>query len=148
VKQIIPDESVERLLTSVLQSSESALAEAASTAIELTGRHKAGGDFPIEVMLSPLRGAEGALVTMAIRDVTTRKQAETRLLETVEDLNRSNQELGQFAYLVSHDLQEPLRTLEQSTFLQAHACDEAQGYYFSRPVPAEQFEHLLRTGIQ
>jgi diguanylate cyclase (GGDEF)-like protein/PAS domain S-box-containing protein len=43
---------------------------------------------------------------------------------------------------------EGVETLEQSTFLQEHACDEAQGYYFSRPVAAEQFAQLLRTGIQ
>lgn len=43
---------------------------------------------------------------------------------------------------------EGVETLEQSIFLQAHACDEAQGYYFGRPVPAEQFAQLLRTGIQ
>jgi len=43
---------------------------------------------------------------------------------------------------------EGVETLEQSTFLQAHACDEAQGYYFGRPVPAEQFASLLRSGIR
>ena len=32
---------------------------------------------------------------------------------------------------------------EELAFLQAHQCDEAQGYYFSRPVPAEQFAKLL-----
>jgi diguanylate cyclase (GGDEF)-like protein/PAS domain S-box-containing protein len=43
---------------------------------------------------------------------------------------------------------EGVETLEQSTFLQAHACDEAQGYYFSRPVPAEEFARLLRFGLR
>jgi diguanylate cyclase (GGDEF)-like protein/PAS domain S-box-containing protein len=43
---------------------------------------------------------------------------------------------------------EGVETLEQSTFLQAHACDEAQGYYFSRPVPPDQFASLLRTGLR
>ena len=38
---------------------------------------------------------------------------------------------------------EGVETLEQSTFLRAHECDEAQGYYFSRPVPPEQFASLL-----
>jgi EAL domain-containing protein (putative c-di-GMP-specific phosphodiesterase class I) len=42
---------------------------------------------------------------------------------------------------------EGVETREQLRFLQAHACDEAQGYYFSRPVPADRFADLLRTGI-
>ena len=36
---------------------------------------------------------------------------------------------------------------EEFAFLRAHHCDEAQGYYFSRPVPAQQFAKLLKTGI-
>ena len=32
-------------------------------------------------------------------------------------------------------------------FLQAHDCEEAQGYYFSRPVPPQQFAKLLETGL-
>ena len=42
---------------------------------------------------------------------------------------------------------EGVETLEQLAFLQAHGCDEAQGYYFSRPVVAQQFAKLLETGI-
>jgi diguanylate cyclase (GGDEF)-like protein len=42
---------------------------------------------------------------------------------------------------------EGVETLGELEFLQAHECDEAQGYYFSRPVPPEQFARLLRTGI-
>jgi EAL domain-containing protein (putative c-di-GMP-specific phosphodiesterase class I) len=37
--------------------------------------------------------------------------------------------------------------VKELEFLQAHQCDEAQGYYFSRPVPPEQFAKLLETGI-
>jgi predicted signal transduction protein with EAL and GGDEF domain len=43
---------------------------------------------------------------------------------------------------------EGVETEEQLTFLRAHGCDEAQGYYFSRPVPPDQFARLLETGIQ
>ena len=42
---------------------------------------------------------------------------------------------------------EGVETQKQLSFLQAHQCDEAQGYLFSRPVPAEQFAKLLKTGI-
>ena len=87
--------------------------------IELAGRHKAGSVFPIEVMVSPLASSEGVLLTMAIRDITTRKKAEAHLLQTIAELRRSNEELGQFAYIASHDLQEPLRMVASYTQLLA-----------------------------
>jgi EAL domain-containing protein (putative c-di-GMP-specific phosphodiesterase class I) len=43
---------------------------------------------------------------------------------------------------------EGVETLEELAFLRAHHCDEAQGYYFSRPLPAQEFAKLLETGIQ
>jgi EAL domain-containing protein (putative c-di-GMP-specific phosphodiesterase class I) len=42
---------------------------------------------------------------------------------------------------------EGVETLQELEFLCAHQCDEVQGYYFSRPVPAAQFAQLLATGI-
>jgi EAL domain-containing protein (putative c-di-GMP-specific phosphodiesterase class I) len=42
---------------------------------------------------------------------------------------------------------EGVETIEQLAFLQAHGCDEGQGYYFSRPVVAKQFAKLLETGM-
>jgi len=42
---------------------------------------------------------------------------------------------------------EGVETLKQLEFLEARGCDEAQGYYFSRPVPAGQFAGLLGSGI-
>ena len=117
MKNIIPEGFAERLIADALRSAEDALAQQIGTGIELTGRRKDGSEFPIEIMLSPLESAEGILVTAAIRDITTRKKAEAHLLQKVEELNRSNEELGQFAYIASHDLQEPLRMVASYTQL-------------------------------
>jgi EAL domain-containing protein (putative c-di-GMP-specific phosphodiesterase class I) len=42
---------------------------------------------------------------------------------------------------------EGVETQQEMLFLQDHKCDEAQGYYFSRPVPASDFAKLLVSGI-
>jgi diguanylate cyclase (GGDEF)-like protein len=42
---------------------------------------------------------------------------------------------------------EGVETREQAAFLRSHECDEAQGYYFSRPVLPHQFAEMLKTGI-
>ena len=43
---------------------------------------------------------------------------------------------------------EGVETLEQETFLRDHACDETQGYYFSRPIAGDQFVELLRRRLE
>jgi PAS domain S-box-containing protein len=46
-----------------------------------------------------------------VEDITMRKQTEAALQKMTEDLARSNKDLEQFAYIASHDLQEPLRAV-------------------------------------
>jgi PAS domain S-box-containing protein len=117
VETIIPEGFAERLVADDLRSAEDALAQQIGTGIELTGRRRDGSEFPIELMLSPLGSADGILVTTAIRDISVRKAAENHLALKVDELSRSNEELNQFAYIASHDLQEPLRMVASYTQL-------------------------------
>ncbi|MGD0759045.1 MAG: PAS domain S-box protein [Candidatus Sulfotelmatobacter sp.] len=119
VKNIIPEGFAERLIADGTRSAAEALAQQIGTGIELSGRRKDGSEFPIEIMLSPLESAEGTLVTAAIRDITERKESDEHLAKTVEELKRSNDDLQQFAYVSSHDLQEPLRMVSSYTQLLA-----------------------------
>jgi PAS domain S-box-containing protein len=112
VKNIIPEGFAERLIADDLRSAEDALAQQIGTGIELTGLRKDGSEFPIEIMLSPLEGTEGILVTAAVRDITARKRDERTLLERNNELQVAVNELDAFSYSISHDLRAPLRAID------------------------------------
>jgi PAS domain S-box-containing protein len=81
VTNIIPEGFAERLIADGTRTAAEALAQHIGTGIELCGRRRDGTEFPIEIMLSPLDGQDGVLITAAIRDITQRKFAEAALLE-------------------------------------------------------------------
>jgi diguanylate cyclase (GGDEF)-like protein len=71
-----------------------------------------------------------------VRDVTT---------------NRDDAIIAKIIISMAHDLglkviAEGVETEEQKSFLCLHSCDEMQGYFFSVPIPAEEFEILLKEG--
>jgi diguanylate cyclase (GGDEF)-like protein/PAS domain S-box-containing protein len=72
-----------------------------------------------------------------VRQITTAPD-ETTIVTAVISMGRS---------LKLRVVAEGVETQEELAFLQAHQCDEAQGYFFSRPLPPEQFAKLLATGI-
>ena len=82
---------------------------------------KDGSRFYASVVLNALRDETGRLqgFVKITRDITARKKSEEQLLKTVGELKRSNDELQQFAYVASHDLQEPLRMVASYTQLLA-----------------------------
>ena len=72
-----------------------------------------------------------------VRQITTAPE-ETAIVTAVIGMGRS---------LKLRVVAEGVETREELAFLQSHLCDEAQGYFFSRPVPPVQFARLLETGI-
>ncbi|WP_239511491.1 ATP-binding protein [Burkholderia sp. JP2-270] len=77
----------------------------------LFGMRRDGTEVAVEIGLNPVETSDGVFVLAAIVDITRRKQAEDELRERTEELASSNRDLEQFAYVASHDLQEPLRAI-------------------------------------
>ena len=92
-------------------------------------RHVLGYGTPLPDEQGRPRGTVAVLM-----DITDRKRAEEMLQATVQDLERSNKELEQFAYIASHDLQEPLRQVRAYVNMlkdrHADKFDGKAGQYF------------------
>jgi diguanylate cyclase (GGDEF)-like protein/PAS domain S-box-containing protein len=72
-----------------------------------------------------------------VRQITTAPN-ETSIVTAVISMGRS---------LKLRIVAEGVETQEELVFLQTHQCEEAQGYYFSRPMLPQQFAKLLKTGL-
>jgi PAS domain S-box-containing protein len=93
---------------------------------DLFARKKDGTEIQVEIGLNRIETPEGQVVLASIIDITERKLQESNAKKQVA-LEIRNKELEQFAYLASHDLQEPLRTV--SNYI--HLLEEDFGHELS-----------------
>jgi len=89
---------------------------------ETIRRAKNGRLIDISLTVSPIRDATGRITgaSKIARDISERKQLEQALLRHAELTARSKADLQEFAFVTSHDLQEPLRTITSFTQLLRH----------------------------
>jgi PAS domain S-box-containing protein len=113
-------------------------------AAELFGRRKDGSEVAIEIGLSHVETPDGPFTLASIVDITARRHAE-------DELRRSNDDLAQFAYITSHDLQEPLRMVTSYTELLAQRyqgkLDERADKYIYYAVDGAKRMHGLLADL-
>ncbi len=121
--------------------------------IEITAINRMGIEFPVELSIVPYEQNGQLFFCGFIRDITERKKVEENLKRYAEELKASNTELERFAYIASHDLQEPLRMV--SSFLSlleeemAGQLDETKKEYIHYAVDgAERMKTLIQALLQ
>lgn len=121
--------------------------------VELEAINKKGIEFNISLTIAPVGIKDKILFIGFIRDITQRKKIEEEIKQKSGELERSNQELEQFAYVASHDLQEPLRTINNFVGLleknSSTKVDEDTKLYFKFIVNASsKMQDLIKDLLE
>lgn len=113
-------------------------------------RRKDGSRFWGSITITALHDEEGAVIgfTKVTRDLTDKKFAEDKLAAYTAELEAQNRELEQFAYVASHDLQEPLRKIQTfSGLIRENIGDRefVERYFNKLESSAARMSELIRS---
>ena len=103
--------------------------------IEVTALNKQGKEFYISITVSRTMQANEEMFIAFIRDITQQKENALELEQKKEQLERTNKELEQFAWLASHDIKEPVRKIRTFCGLMMRKQEE---------IPTELFQYAKR----
>ena len=130
-----------------LELTESVLMKHAESAISILNKLRAG---EVQLAVDDFGTGYSSLSYLRKFPINTLKidQSFIRQIDTTpDDTNIVTAVINMGRSLNLRVVAEGVETIEDMVFLQNHECDQAQGYYFSRPVHAEQFAKLLETGV-
>lgn len=113
---------------------------------DLRALRRDGSEFPVEIGLTPVATPLGMRVVAFAIDITAQLETEKSLKTSMMELERANASLSRFAYVASHDIQEPLRKIAAFADIlrTAMAQNDPEEARYAADVMASSAQHARR----